>query len=413
MPTTKPATPNPPFHPVEALARARHEFGEHGGVNASIESSVTFTVMKADTLPELFHGAATPEQGCYLYGRHYNPTVIHFARMLAAMEGTESAHCTASGMGAISGIALQLCDTGDHAVVARTIYGGTFALFNRYLPKKAGITATFVDVTDHAEVEAAFTPRTKLLYVESLANPTLVVADLPKLAAIAHRHNALLVVDNTFSPLIFSPAQLGADVVVHSLTKFISGGADSVAGAVCGPRALLDQLYDVNEGSLMLLGPTMDPRIAFELSLRVPHLPLRMVEHSRRAQVFAERLQAMGVRVRYPGLPSHPEHELFNSLANPEFGAGGLIALDLETAPRAAKLLEALQLDERFGFIAVSLGYFDTLMSASATSTSSELPQEERWKAGLSDGLVRMSVGYTGSLEQRWEQLERAVKKVL
>ena len=184
MPTTKPATPNPPFHPVEALARARHEFGEHGGVNASIESSVTFTVMKADTLPELFHGAATPEQGCYLYGRHYNPTVIHFARMLAAMEGTESAHCTASGMGAISGIALQLCDTGDHAVVARTIYGGTFALFNRYLPKKAGITATFVDVTDHAEVEAAFTPRTKLLYVESLANPTLVVADLPKLAAL-------------------------------------------------------------------------------------------------------------------------------------------------------------------------------------------------------------------------------------
>lgn len=270
-----------------------------------------------------------------------------------------------------------------------------------------------MDVTDHAEVEAAFTPRTKLLYVESMANPTLVVADLPKLAEIAHRHNALLVVDNTFSPLIFSPAPLGADVVVHSLTKFISGGADSVAGAICGPRALLDQLYDVNEGSLMLLGPTMDPRIAFELSLRVPHLPLRMVEHSRRAQVFASRLESLGVRVRYPGLASHPQHQLFRRLANPEFGAGGLIALDLATSDRAARFMEALQLDERFGFIAVSLGYFDTLMSASATSTSSELPAEDRWKAGLSDGLVRMSVGYTGSLEQRWEQLERAVKKVL
>lgn len=403
----------PGFNPVEALARARHEFGEHGGVNASIESSVTFTVMRADTLPELFHGAASPDQGCYLYGRHYNPTVLHFAKMLSAMEGTEAAYCTASGMGAISGIALQLCDTGDHAVVARAVYGGTFALFSRYLPKKAGITATFVDVANHEEIEAAFTPRTKMLYVESLANPTLVVADLPKLAEIAHRHGAQLVVDNTFSPLIFSPAQLGADVVVHSLTKFISGGADSVAGAVCGPAALLSQLYDVNEGSLMLLGPTMDPRIAFELSLRVPHLPLRMIEHSRRAQLFAERLEAMGLGVRYPGLASHPQHELFKRLANPEFGAGGIIALDMETSERASKLMEALQLDERFGFIAVSLGYFDTLMSASATSTSSELPQEERWKAGLSDGLLRMSVGYTGSLEQRWEQLERAVKKVL
>ena len=401
------------FNPIESLAKARHEFGEHGGVNASIESSVTFTVMRADKMPELFHGAATPEQGCYLYGRHYNPTVIHFARMLAAMEGTEAAHCTASGMGAISGIALQLCDTGDHAVVSRAIYGGTFALFSRYLPKKAGITATFVDVTNFAEIEAAFTPRTRLLYVETLANPTLVVADLPKLAEIAHRHGALLVVDNTFSPLIFAPAQLGADIVVHSLTKFISGGADSVAGAVCGPRALLDPLYDVNEGSLMLLGPTMDPRIAFELSLRVPHLPLRMQEHSRRAQVFAERLEAMGLRVRYPGLPSHPQHELFRALANPEFGAGGIIALDLETSDRAARLMESLQLEERFGFIAVSLGYFDTLMSASATSTSSELPLEDRDRAGLSEGLMRMSVGYTGSLEQRWEQLERAVRKIL
>jgi methionine-gamma-lyase len=138
-----------------------------------------------------------------------------------------------------------------------------------------------------------------------------------------------------------------------------------------------------------------------------------MIEHSRRAQLFAERLEAMGLGVRYPGLVSHPQHELFKRLANPEFGAGGIIALDLGTSERASKLMEALQLDERFGFIAVSLGYFDTLMSASATSTSSELPQEERWKAGLSDGLLRMSVGYTGSLEQRWEQLERAVKKVL
>jgi methionine-gamma-lyase len=398
------------FDPIASMADARHEFGEHGGVNMSIEASTTFTVLDPTTMPEIFHGLLGPEQGCYLYGRHFNPTVYVLSRMLAAMEGTESAYSTASGMGAIAATVLQLCSHGDHAVVSDTIYGGTFALFRHFLPERSGLQVSFVDVRDHAAVEAAFTGRTRLLYLESMSNPTLVVPDLPKLAAMAHGHGAKLVVDNTFCPLIVSPAQWGADVVLHSLTKFVSGASDIIAGAVCSSREFVTSLMDVNHGALMLLGPTMDPKVAFDLHLRLPHLGVRVAEHSRRAQVFAERLHERGLRVVYPGLPHHPEHATLKRLANPGFGYGGLLALDMGTTERANRLMEALQNKDRFGMIAVSLGYFDTLMSVSAVSTSSELSDEDLARAGISKGLVRMSIGLTGTLEQRWEQLDDALR---
>lgn len=400
------------FDPVESMAKARHEFGEHGGVNMSIEASTTFTVLEPGTMPEIFGGLLGPEQGCYLYGRHFNPTVFTLGRQLAAMEGTAAAYSTSSGMGAIAATVLQLCAHGDHAVVGDTIYGGSFALFRHFLPARSGLQVTFVDSRDLQAVEAAFTPRTRLLYVETMANPTLVVADLPQLAAVAHRHGAVLVVDNTFCPLIVSPAQWGADVVVHSLTKFVSGGSDIIAGAICGNREFIASLMDVNHGALMLLGPTMDPAVAFHLHLRLPHLGVRMQEHARRAQAFAERLQARGLRVIYPGLADHPQHAILGRLANPGFGFGGLLALDLGTTERANRLLQVLQNDSGFGMIAVSLGYFETLMSISAVSTSSELSEDEQRRAGISPGLVRMSVGLTGSLEQRWAQLESALQTV-
>jgi methionine-gamma-lyase len=392
------------------MADARHEFGEHGGVNLSVEASTTFTVLHAKTLPEIFHGTRGPQEGCYLYGRHFNPTVYVLGRQLAAMEGTEAAYCTASGMSAIAAPIMQLCEHGDHVVAGNTIYGGTYALLKNFLPRKMGLDVSFVDVTDLEAVEAAFTPKTRVLFVETQSNPTLVVADLPSLAIIARRHNAKLVVDNTFCPMIVSPAQWGADVVVHSLTKFISGSSDVIAGAVCGSEDFIRCLMDVNCGGLMLMGPTMDPFVAEKLSLRLPHLGIRMAEHSRRARVFAERIEAKGMTCGYPGLPSHPQHELMVFLANEGFGYGGILDVDMETADRANEFLEILQNRDRFGLMAVSLGYFDTLMSVSASSTSSELDEEAQEAARISPGLVRISIGYTGTVDQRWEQFEDALR---
>jgi len=245
-----------------------------------------------------------------------------------------------------------------------------------------------------------------------MSNPTLVVPDLPALADIAHRHGARLVVDNTFCPLILSPAQWGADVVIHSLTKFVSGGSDIIAGAICGSSEFIASLMDVNHGALMLLGPTMDPTVAFQLQLRVPHLGVRVAEHSRRAQVFAERLRERGLHVVYPGLPDHPNHALLQRLANPGFGSGGLLGLDLGDEEVADRLLALLQNKDRFGMVAVSLGYFETLMSVSAVSTSSEMPEDHLRKAGISPGFVRMSIGLTGSIEQRWAQFADALDEM-
>ena len=401
------------FDPIRSFANLRHEFGEHGGVNMSVEASTTFTVIDPATMPEIFQGHLGPDVGgCYLYGRHFNPTVYVLGRQIAAYEGAEAGYCTASGMAAISAVITQLCDTGDHVVASRTVYGGTFALLHDYLPAKAGVATMFVDVTDLAAVERAFTPRTRVLYCETMSNPTLRVADIPRLAEIAHRRGALLVVDNTFAPLIVAPIRHGADVVVHSLTKFMNGASDHIAGAVCGTTELITRLMDLHTGSLMLLGPTMDPQVAFDVSLRLPHLPLRMAEHSRRALEIARRLEALGLPVIYPGLASHPDHALLRRLAHPEFGDGGILTLDLGTRERAFEFMGRLQNDHRFGLMAVSLGYSETLMSCSAASTSSEIPADELEKAGVSSGLVRLSIGYTGTLEQRWEQLQTTLAEM-
>lgn len=399
-------------NPIKRLAEVRHEFGEHGGVNMSIEASTTFTVMKPGTMPELFAGRKAAPEGCYLYGRHFNPTVYQLGRQLAAIEGTEAAYCAASGMAAISAAILQLCNSGDHVVASNTVYGGTYALLHDFLPGKANINTTFVDVTDLAAVEAAITDKTRVIYTESIANPTLRVADIPQLAELAHARGIQLVIDNTFSPLLLSPASLGADVVVHSMTKFINGASDIIAGAVCGSTEFIQGLMDLHQGPLMMLGPTMDPTIAAKISLRIPHLALRVAEHARRAETFAERLRELGVPVSYPGLPDHPDYDLMRKLRCEDYGFGGILTLDLGTLQKANDLMEVLQNKYGFGFMAVSLGYFDTLMSCPGSSTSSEMTDEDLSSAGIGEGLVRMSVGYTGTVEQRWQQLESALADI-
>ncbi|KAL2325255.1 hypothetical protein Fmac_024313 [Flemingia macrophylla] len=399
--------------PAAALASARHEFGEHGGVNMSIEASATFTVMEPETMRRMFTGELGPDRDFFIYSRHFNPTVLNLSRMMAALEGTEAAYCTASGMSAISAVLLQLCSHGGHVVASRALYGGTHALLSHFLPRTCGISTSFVEVSDLDMVEAAIVEgKTKVLYFESVSNPTLYVANIPELCRVAHRKGVTVVVDNTFAPMVLSPARLGADVVVHSISKFISGGADIIAGAVCGPASLVNSMMDLQQGAIMLLGPTMNAKVAFELSERIPHLGLRMKEHCKRALVFARRLKSLGLKVIYPGLEEHPHHELLKSMHNKEYGYGGLLCIDMETEEKANRLMNHLQNHAQFGFMAVSLGYYETLMSCSGSSTSSELSPEEKALVGISPGLVRMSVGYIGTLEQKWAQLEKALSRL-
>jgi methionine-gamma-lyase len=400
------------FNPEQALCETRREFGEHGGVTPSISRSATFTVIDPATMPEIFGGRRGPENGgCFLYSRHFNPTLSILGRYLAGMECTEAAICTASGMAAISSTLLQLCHQGDHIVSSDIIYGGSHALMSDLMPQM-GITTSFVDPTDVDAFAAAITPHTRVLYTEAIANPTLKVAHIPKLAELAHNHGLKLVVDNTFSPMMISPAVLGADVVVYSMTKFINGASDVIAGAICADKAFIHQLMDLHSGRVMLLGPTMDPRVAFDIIQRLPHLAIRMREHGRRANRIAGRLEELGVNVIYPGLTSHPQHALVTQMLNHGYGYGGMMAIDCGSEEMADAFLGRLQNEEDFGYIAVSLGYYDTLMSCSSTTTSSEISTEEQTKMGLSQGLVRISVGFSGSLEERLAQMERAVKAV-
>ncbi|CAI0408881.1 unnamed protein product [Linum tenue] len=304
-------------------------------------------------------------------------------------------------MSAIASVLLQLCSSGGHVVASRELYGGTHALLSHFMPRACNITTSFVNITDLEAVSSAVVEgQTKVLYFESISNPTLTVANIPELSRIAHDKGLTVVVDNTFAPMVLSPAKLGADVVVHSITKYVSGGADIIAGAaVCGPASLVNSMMDLRQGALMLLGPTMNAKVAFELSERIPHLGLRMKEHCNRAVI-------------YPGLEEHPQHQLLKSLANKDYGFGGLLALDMVTEDRANKLMNQLQNVTQFGFMAVSLGYYETLMSCSGSSTSSEMNEEEKEVAGISPGLIRMSVGYVGTLDQKWAQFEKAMSRM-
>jgi len=401
-----------PLNPEQALWETRREFGEHGGVTPSIARSSTFTVMDPTTMPEIFQGLRGPDKGgCFLYSRHFNPTVDVLARYISAMEGTEFAVCTASGMSAISCTLLQLCRSGDHIVSSDTIYGGTHALLRELFPEM-GITTTFVDPADTASFEKAILPSTRVIYAETIGNPTLKVTDIRALSKLSQKRGLTLVIDNTFMPMVITPAKLGADIVVSSMTKFINGASDAISGVICANRDFIYKLMDVHTGRVMLLGPTMDPRIAYDIIQRLPHLAIRMREHCRRALAIAERLHKIGAPVVYPGLPSHPQHELIKSMLNPGYGYGGMLTIDCGTKEKAEELMSILQNKERFGLIAVSLGYYDTLMSCSGSSTSSEIPPEDQSKIGLSPGLIRMAIGYTGSLEARLEQIERAVRAV-
>ncbi len=380
-------------------------FGEFGDVNPSITDSSTYTFLDPARMEEVFEHEI---EGCFLYSRHWNPTNKHLAEALARMEGAESAQVMASGMGAISTTILAICSSGDEIVCGRNIYGGTYALLKNLLPR-FGVTTRFVDLRDHDAVRAAMTDRTRMIYAESISNPLLEVSDVPALAKIAHDRGAKLVVDGTFSPMILSPLRLGADVVVHSMTKFINGTSDCVAGCVISSKAFIDSLNDVNAGTSMLLGPVLDSTRAASILKNLHSLHIRMRKHSENAAFLAHRLESHGYDVHYPGLESHPHQSLMRRLMNPGYGYGGMMTLDAGDAATANKLMVALQ-EAKVGYLAVSLGYFKTLFSMPGKSTSSEIPAEERAAAGISDGLIRFSIGLDADIEHTWRRIERCLE---
>ncbi|MDQ0476870.1 aminotransferase class I/II-fold pyridoxal phosphate-dependent enzyme [Chryseobacterium sp. MDT2-18] len=382
-------------------------FGEFGGVNPSISDSSTYTFLSAKTMFDTFEGKT---EGCYLYSRHSTPSNLYLSQALAQMEGTESANVTASGMGAITSTLFQLCKAGDHIISSRTIYGGTYAFMKNFL-HDYNIKTSFVDITDLSAVENAITENTKVLFCETVSNPLLEIADLFELAKLAKKHNLQLVVDNTFSPLSISPQTLGADITIHSLTKFINGSSDAVAGVVCASAQFINDLKDVNSGACMLLGPTLDSFRAASILKNLRTLHIRMKKHSENAQYLAEQFENDGLTVKYPGLKSHKQHELFKNMMNPEYGFGGLLTLDVQTMKRANELMELMQ-KENLGYLAVSLGFYKTLFSCSGSSTSSEIPEAEQKEMGLSEGLIRMSIGLDHDIKRTYGKMKWCMQQV-
>lgn len=396
------------YNPEQAIRDIQH-FGEEGGVVPVIDVASTSTFLDPQDMERTFMGEL---QGCYLYSRHSNPTVNIFGKKMAAMEGAEAALGLSSGMAAIActidQIFLNESAGKGHLITSQTVYGGTYALFKNILPSR-GIEVSFVNINDLKSVEAAIRPDTKIIYAETLSNPLLAVSDLKALASICKKHKLKLVVDNTFTPMIVQPLLHGADVVIHSCTKYISGSSDFIAGAIAGKQDFISSLIDVNHGSVMLTGPVMDPRVAHELYLRMDHLGIRMSAHSKMALFLAERMHQEGLPVIYPGLENHPQHKLMKEMGCGQFGYGGILTLECPDADAARVLATKLQ-NDKFGLYAVSLGFSRTLMSCSAKSTSSEIPEDERKKMGLAEGLLRFSIGYTGDASVMWDRFINCYK---
>lgn len=397
---------NKKFDPAMAINSVA-EISAERGINPNINDSATFCFPYGQTMTDTFHGET---EGYFLYSRHWNPSNLSLCKALAAMEGTEAAWVTGSGMGAITSALLQCVQKGDHIVASMTVYGGTFAFLNNYV-KKFGIEVTFVDTTNLEQVKAAIKPNTKVVYTETMSNPLLRISNIGELRKLSDTVGARLIVDNTFTPMIFSPYVLGAHVVVYSMTKFVNGKNDCVAGAICADGEFINSLIDVNDGTAMLLGPVLDSFRSTSILKNLYTLHIRMQQHSRNALYLAKRFNDIGIKANYPGLPEHKDHQLMNQQMNADFGYGGMIAIDLETAEKANKFMEKMQ-EKGVGYLAVSLGYFRTLFSCSGKSTSSELPDEIQKEMGMSEGLVRYSVGLDNDMEATFKVIEASLREL-
>lgn len=326
------------------------------------------------------------EQPGNIYSRFTNPTVRTFEKRLASLEGAECCVATASGMSAITATIIGLLKTGDHIVSSRSIFGSTTVLLNNIIGK-LGIATTFVELSDLSAWEAAIKPETKLLFLETPSNPLTELVDIAALAKIAHKHDCLLAVDNCFcTPALQQPIALGADIVIHSATKYIDGQGRCMGGAVCGTKAVVgDGVY----GFLRTAGPTMSTFNAWVFLKGLETLKLRMHAHCAAALELAQWLEQQPEvkRVYYPGLESHPQHELAKTQQS---GFGGLLSFELKGGKEEGwRLIDATQLLS----ITANLGDTKSTITHPATTTHGRLTPEQRAEAGISDGLIRIAVG--------------------
>ncbi len=365
-----------------------------------IYQTSTFVFKDVDQGARRFAG----EEAGYIYTRLGNPTVAELEEKIAALEGGEAALGAASGMAAISTALLSLLKQGDHVVAGDTLYGCTHGFIHEMLPQY-GIEVTMVDTSDLSNIEKAMKPNTKVVYVETPANPTMKMVDLKGASDIAHRYGARLIVDNTFmSPYLQRPIEHGADVVVHSATKYIGGHGDVIAGLIVSSKELIDNM---RMPYLKDFGGVLSPFDAWLLLRGLKTLGVRMERHCINAQKVAEYLEKhpMIEEVHYPGLPSHPQHELAKKQMD---GFGGMMSFELKGGLEAGKILMN---SVKMISLAVSLGCVDSLIQHPASMTHSPVPREERLKAGITDGQVRLSVGIE-DVEDIVADLDQALKEV-
>ncbi len=321
-----------------------------------------------------------------IYSRFTNPTVRTFEQRLAAMEGGECCVATSSGMAAILSTFMALLKSGDHIVSSRAIFGTTSVLITNFMAK-FGVEATFVDLTDLEAWRKAIRPETKLLFLETPSNPLTEIADVRALADLAHEHDSLLVVDNCFcTPALQRPLEQGADIIIHSATKYLDGQGRCIGGAVVGRQDLVgSDIY----GFLRTAGPTMSPFNAWVFLKGLETLRLRMRAHCENTLALAQWLeqQAAVAKVNYPGLPSHPQHQL---AAEQQDGFGGVLSFEVKGGKEAAwTLIDATKLLS----ITANLGDTKTTITHPATTTHGRLTPEQRAEAGIGDGLIRIAVG--------------------
>lgn len=325
------------------------------------------------------------EQG-NVYSRFTNPTVRTFEKRLAHLEGGESCVATSSGMAAILSTFMGLLEAGDHIVSSQSVFGTTKVLFEKYL-QKFGVQITFVSQTDLADWADAITPKTKAFFLETPSNPLTEVADISALSDLAHQHQILLVVDNCFcTPALQQPLKLGADIVIHSATKFLDGQGRVVGGAVVGPESIIEEAV---RGFLRTAGPTMSTFNAWVFLKGLETLSIRMEAHCRQAQQLAEWLESHPAieRVFYPGLASHPQFDLAQSQQS---GAGGLLSFRVKGGQAEAwKVIDQTQMLS----ITANLGDVKTSITHPATTTHARVSAEAKQKAGITDNLIRISVG--------------------
>jgi methionine-gamma-lyase len=365
-----------------------------------IYQTSTFVFKDVDQGAHRFAG----EEAGYIYTRLGNPTLTELEAKIAALEGGEAALGAASGMAAISTALVSLLKQGDHIVAGDTLYGCTHGFIHELLPQY-GIEVTMVDTSDINNIEQAMKTNTKVVYVETPANPTMKLVDLKGTAEIALNHGARLIVDNTFmSPYLQRPIEHGADVVVHSATKYIGGHGDVIAGLIISSKELIDNM---RIPYLKDFGGVLSPFDAWLLLRGLKTLGVRMDRHCANAQKVAEYLEKHPLidEVHYPGLPSHPQHELAKKQIN---GFGGMMSFELKGGLEAGKVLMN---SVKMISLAVSLGCVDSLIQHPASMTHSPVPREERLKAGITDGQVRLSVGIE-DIEDIIADLDQALKEV-